>query len=61
MQPCEFLEKCPIWQRFNADVKLVWINAYCKGPKQGRCARRKLARNGRPVPENLLPNAATLD
>jgi hypothetical protein len=38
----------------------VWQIHYCDGPFE-RCARLKRARAGEPVPQNLLPNGATLD
>ena len=60
MTECEFLAKCPAW-RLNADIKFIWINNYCKGPKQERCARRRLAKAGKPVPDDLLPNNSRLD
>ena len=57
---CENLKNCAIWKKFNTDSKMVWIKAYCQGPKQSKCVRKQLASQGENVPENMLPNGETL-
>jgi hypothetical protein len=61
MSDCEYLEKCPVWSKFQSDIKNVWISGYCKGALQAKCARKKLVSDGKPVPENLLPNGSSLE
>ena len=61
MSECEFLAKCPVWAKFNSDIKNIWINNYCKGDKQDRCERKRRAQAGESVPDNMLPNGTTHD
>lgn len=61
MSDCEYLENCPIWEKCQSDIKNVWVSGYCKGAMQKNCARKKLAVENKPVPENLLPNGAMLE
>lgn len=57
MADCEYLEECPIFERFqNEGVKRFWIDLYCKTEKQEQCARKPLIRAGKPVPDTLLPS-----
>lgn len=60
MADCPQLIKCPIWEKFQSDVKYVWIRTYCQGDKQDACARRELYNSGKEVPLDLLPNGTTL-
>lgn len=60
MSDCEFLQKCPVWERFRSDIKNIWIKNYCRGPLQEKCARRQLCQDGQPVPDTLLPNGTSL-
>ena len=60
MQECEKLSVCPIWDSFQSDLKFIWINNYCRGPRQDRCARLVLARDQKPVPAKLLPNGTSI-
>jgi len=60
MQDCDKLKECPVWHSFNSDVKFIWINNYCRGPRQERCARLALVRAEKPVPADLLPNGTSL-
>jgi hypothetical protein len=59
MADCEYLDKCPIWARFQSDIKKIWIKNYCQGEKQSRCARKNLSLEGTAVPADLLPNGTT--
>lgn len=61
MADCKYLAKCAVWQRFNSDIKNIWINSYCKGDKQERCARKLLGESGQKVPVRLLPNGTMLE
>lgn len=61
MSDCEYLDKCPVWARFNSDVKYIWINNYCKGTKQDRCVRKTMTAEGKMIPDSLLPNNTSLD
>ena len=59
---CEFLDGCPIFARFKLEgMKNLWIQLYCKGPRQDTCARKRLKREGQEVPETLLPSGDHLD
>lgn len=61
MEECEFLAKCPIYARFRFEgMKNIFIQSYCKGPMQDRCARKKLKKEGKEVPITLLPNGVYL-
>jgi hypothetical protein len=61
IQECEFLEKCPIFNRFRTEgAKNVWIGFYCKGVQQSSCVRRLLKKAGKEVPITLLPNGSHL-
>jgi len=60
MVDCPMLEKCPIWEKFQANVKYVWIRNYCQGEKQDACARRELYNLNKEVPIDLLPNGTSL-
>ena len=61
MVDCEYLEKCPIFARFKVEgAKNVWIEFYCKGSRQEECARKKLKKEGKEVPQSLLPNGTHL-
>lgn len=60
MADCVNLARCPVWERFKSDLKTIWIKNYCQGDKQDRCARKLLAKEGKPVPPNLLPNNTLL-
>ena len=57
---CEYLSRCPIWEKFKTDSKYAWIARYCKGSKKDKCARKALRKEGKEVPINLLPNGKTL-
>lgn len=57
---CENLKNCAVWKKFNTDSKMVWIKAYCQGPKRGECVRKQRSSQGLNVSENLLPNGDSL-
>ncbi len=60
MADCEFLEKCPIFNRFRSEgIANVWIGKYCKG-SNADCERRKLRESGGQVPVTMLPNGSYL-
>ena len=62
MKDCEYLEACPIFNRFRLEgIKNFWIRLYCQGEKQANCQRRIIKVTGRPVPEDLLPNGKHLE
>ncbi len=57
MNDCEFLAKCPIFQKCeNGSLDKIFILYYCKGYKVNSCARRVLKNSGKEVPPELLPN-----
>jgi len=58
-QGCEYLEKCPMFRYFGAVAKYVYQRIYCQG-NPGICARRKLRLEGKPVPENLMPQGTKM-
>lgn len=62
MAECEFLEKCPIFAKFELEgLKNFWIAFYCKGDKQVECERKRLRKANKEVPITLLPNGTHLD
>lgn len=61
MLECEFLEKCPMFVRFEIEAMgSAYIRLYCKGPMMGDCARAKIMRTGEKPPDPLLPNGKFL-
>lgn len=60
MSDCELLQKCPVWEKFQSDIKNVWIKSYCQGNLQEKCERKKLCLNKQPVPDSLLPNGTSI-
>jgi len=62
-EACDRLDKCPFVQVYGQDERkkyaiVGFINAYCKGDKQGMCIRKKVSKAlGGPerVPENMMP------
>lgn len=62
MQDCEYLDKCPIFAKFKIeDLKNYWIFMYCKGAKQDECSRKVLRKQGKEVPQTMLPNGQLLE
>ncbi len=57
---CEKLRNCPVWKKFNADTKMLWIKVYCQGPSGDDCIRKQKSARGESVPDTLLPNGDTL-
>ncbi|HMK47281.1 MAG TPA: hypothetical protein VK436_11705 [Methanocella sp.] len=63
VEACDRLDKCPFVQVYGKDEKrkyaiIGFINAYCKGDKQGACIRKKVSKElGGPekVPKNMMP------
>lgn len=60
MSECPQLEQCPIWKSFEGPIKTAWINSYCRGPLQERCARMQRLQEGKPISPRLLPNGTLL-
>jgi hypothetical protein len=59
--PCPHLDSCPIFRLFTLQDSLrVWKIHFCEGRFES-CERLRLARAGRPVPRDLLPNGRTMD
>jgi hypothetical protein len=58
-QPCEFIEKCPMFRYFRSTAKYIYQELYCRGNSE-ICERRKLRLAGEPVPANLLPHGGKL-
>jgi len=64
METCQFVSKCPIFNKFrNEVVKDFWVNSYCRRDAGAHCARKKLRDAGKgpgEVPITLLPNGMHL-
>ena len=57
---CEYMDKCPMFQKFEAESILrFWIQNFCKGEHE-KCQRKVLRKAGKEVPLNLLPNGTFL-
>ena len=60
MTDCEYIQGCPMFQKFTLDAnKQFWIRTYCKTEGGEGCARKALRKQGKraeEVPEDLLPN-----
>lgn len=57
---CEFLEKCPIFEKFSSEgLANFWIGKYCQG-KPEKCERKKLRLSNQDVPKTMLPNGTHL-
>jgi len=62
MANCEFLEKCPIFQKCQAGLlDKIFIRYYCEGYKLELCARRILKKSGKEVPATLLPSGENIE
>ena len=60
MTSCERMAGCPLFKQFSINASLrVWTARYCEKGFSS-CERFKLAREGRQVPLNLLPNGRML-
>lgn len=53
---CKWYDVCPL-KRFYEEGKLdeKWIEDYCKGDYKS-CVRYKMEEEGKPHPDNMLPN-----
>jgi hypothetical protein len=61
-QECEHLKNCPIFEKCKTGlIENIFGELYCKGPKMDQCARKKLKKEGKNVPINLLPNGEYID
>lgn len=60
MSDCMYLEKCPIFAKFqNEGIKNIWIGNYCKSTPD-KCERKKLRDSGESAPSTMLPNGKHL-
>jgi len=57
---CSHVSSCELFPKFAMKAALkVWQTYYCEAQFES-CARYKLALEGRPVPQTLLPNGKEL-
>ncbi len=60
MGDCELLPRCGFFSKYQDTMDLAcrgFMNAYCKGPKQTECSRRKYrAEHGLPPQDDMLPS-----
>ena len=57
---CSHMRTCALFPKFGMKAALkVWQTYYCEG-QFASCARYRLALEGRPVPDTLLPNGKEL-
>ncbi len=58
---CSHVATCELFPKFGVRSALrVWQTFYCEGDFE-KCARYRLAVQGKPVPPSLLPNGKDLD
>lgn len=60
---CECLEKCPAYKQFGIfefDKFVEIANKYCLSSNNVSCERFKLRKDGKEVPEDLLPDGTKL-
>jgi len=62
MSECEFLEKCPIFQKYKDEwIPEDWIvSKYCKG-RHDKCKRKEIRLTGAVPSPSMLPNGTFLD
>jgi hypothetical protein len=61
---CEYWEECSrtLFVKLGYDsLRAFWTNIFCSGPKQDLCVRKLLLREGKQVPDTLLPNGKSTD
>ena len=57
VQRCRFIDKCPMFPRFSPPNGLQHFKEiYCHTAEHTKCARYKLASQGKMPETNLLPN-----
>ncbi|MEW5849810.1 MAG: hypothetical protein AB2A00_13410 [Myxococcota bacterium] len=57
---CSHMDNCGMYALFNYSATLqVWKINYCTADYE-RCERYKRSLEGRPVPQNLMPNGVLL-
>ncbi|ADB58121.1 hypothetical protein [Archaeoglobus profundus] len=60
MVECPYLQNCPFFNRLQLSATAEMLKErYCKGNFEN-CARYKLRKDGKPVPDNLWPNGKML-
>lgn len=60
MALCERYQGCPIYNYFRTEaLKNYYIRSYCGGNFDA-CERLKLKKEGKPVPDSLLPDGKEL-
>ena len=58
---CPYFDSCQIFDRFKLEgMANIWINLYCKGFRQERCARKRERESSGFVPDSLLPDGTQL-
>ena len=64
MTPCEFLEKCSFFGKYQGQRSAAcegFIQQYCKGAQQHECKRKVYRKeNNAPPPADMLPNGVVL-
>lgn len=61
---CENLSNCGFMQKWSGSKNLAcqgFISLYCKGDKQGQCARKAFkAAHNKPPSHDMMPNGAVI-
>ena len=64
MTPCEFLEKCSFFNKYQGLRTAAcegFIHQYCKGSEQHACKRKAYRQeHNEPPPPDMLPNGVLL-
>ena len=64
MSPCEFLEKCSFFGKYQESRMAAcqgFIQQYCKGAQQGACKRKAYRKeHNEAPPADMLPNGVVL-
>ena len=65
MANCEYLENCPVFNRFKHEgVKSMWIESYCQRDGGSSCERKRLRMLGTSpenIPPDMLPDGSRLN
>ena len=57
---CSHIRSCPMYNLLTLSGTLkIWQTRYCRADYTA-CARYKLSLQGKPVPQNLMPNGVLL-
>ena len=64
MTPCEFLEKCSFFNKYENERRFAcqgFIMQYCKGEQQDVCKRKAYRQKyNAPPPPDMMPNGVML-